>query len=241
MQIKISLLLCFIGLTLFSSAQHNDVYKNNKWSFGLFFSPSYAYRSVTVSDNSLQWMADLNNEADKPKTGYSTGLSILYRLNKPIELETGVLYSNKGFRFEFDEFVTPESQPDPSIPENASTTYSYRYLTIPVKTNWFFLDRKLKLYMTGGLSGNFFLDAVHKSELEFEDRVEKHSYHDDASHYKKFHVDVLAGLGAEIPVLKRLNLRVEPHYRRAVTSMTDSSIKLYCWSAGVKTAIYFRL
>lgn len=239
MQIKFSILVCFIGLTLFSNAQHNFDSSSRKWSAGIVFSPGYAYRSLAPSDSSWQWIAGSRNEFEKPKFGYSAGLSVLYRMNKHVELESGLMFSEKGYRYVFDEFVSFDGQPDPHIPESAVTTYSYRYLAIPAKINWFFLNKEMKFFLSGGISGNVFLNAVYTNDIEFADRVEKNTYTDDTSYYKKFHIDVLAGLGAEVPVSERLHLRVEPHYRRAITSMTDTFVKLYCWSVGVNTAIYF--
>jgi hypothetical protein len=240
MKIKLPILICLIGLTLVSTSQSTSNSYSRKWSYGIVFSPAIAYRAMSASDESAERFLHLDNEYDSPKFGFSSGFSIQYKLNIPVELGTGLFYTDKGFRYEFDEFVTPGNQPDPLIPESSITTYSFRYLTIPAKINWILPVRKMKMFLSAGLSGNFFLDAVYKNKLTYDDRIEKHTFHEDDSYFKKFHVDILAGFETEIPVSEQLHLRIGPYYQRGITPMSDTLFKLFGWSAGINTAVYFR-
>ncbi len=240
MKTKLSILLCLIGITLVSTAQSTSKPDSKKWSFGIVFSPAMAYRSISASDESAERFLHLGNEYDSPKFGFSSGFSIQYKLNIPVELGTGLFYTDKGFRYELDKFITPGNQSDPLIPASSSTEYSFRYLAIPAKINWILPVRKMKMFLSGGLLGNFFLDAVYKNKLIYDDRIEKHTFHEDDSYFKKFHVDILAGFGTEIPVSEQLHLRIGPYYQRGMTPMSDAFFKLFGWSAGINTAVYFR-
>jgi len=52
---------------------------------------------------------------------------------------------------------------------------------------------------------------------------------------------VVAGLGINYDLTSRLTFRVEPTYRRSITSIINAPIKGYLYSAGINTGIYFKL
>lgn len=100
------------------SAQDNElnVKSNSGFSFGLSFSPNYAYRELIVNEeiDVTSLIIETRNEREKPKIGYSTGLNLSYSLPKYIEFEIGMHYSNMGYNeiINFDDLIYPD-QLDP--------------------------------------------------------------------------------------------------------------------------------
>ncbi|MGC9354216.1 MAG: outer membrane beta-barrel protein, partial [Mariniphaga sp.] len=212
----------------------------NKWFAGFVFSPDYAYRSLYGTDLLGEEIVAIRNNQESPKFGITTGFSILYQVSTNFELESGLFFSDKGFRYASDDFYAFESD-DPFIPKKATVIYRYRYLDVPLKVNWFFLNKKTRLFLSAGLTSHLFLEASFKNIHEFDGRTEKETFTDDNTIYSKVNLGFSGGIGMEYSISKRFYFRIQPEFRRILTSMAQTPIKMYCWSVGVNTGICFGL
>ena len=231
--------LTFFPLTIF--CQSTDTTKTKRIAIGLTFSPDYCYRKLSP-DATSQWIADSRDNLEIPKFGFTTGLSLLFQLNKRLTFETGLQYSNKGEKTKSYSLTwnTPSGQPDPALPTKNTFIYHYNYLDIPVKVNYNILTKRLKFFVSGGISTNVFLFQKTTSILEYSDgRTETNN--STGSGLSRINFAVLAGLGINYDLTSRLTFRIEPTYRRSITSIINAPIKGYLYSAGINTGIYFKL
>jgi hypothetical protein len=226
-------------LTLF--CQSTVTTKTKRMAIGLTFSPDYCYRKLSP-DATSQWIAESRDSIEIPKLGFTTGLSLLFQLNKRLTIETGLLYSNKGEKTKNHSLIwnPPSVQPDPALPTKNEFVYHYNYLDIPAKVNYNILTKRLKLFVSGGLSTNIFLFQKTTSIVEYADgRTETNN--SIGGGLSRVNFAVLVGLGINYDLTSKLSFRIEPTYRRSITSIINSPIKGYLYSAGINTGIYIKL
>jgi len=235
-------ILTLIPLTVF--CQSIDTIKVNsnqikKLCIGLNFSPDYCYRTLKT-DISHQWIADIRESLEIPKFGFTTGVGLIYILSNRINLETALLFSDKGYKTRKTDLIW--SEPDPSLPIKITFIYSYQYLDIPLKANYNIINSKLKLFLSAGVSANIFLTYKQTSIQEFSDgRTEKHTSGSIYNNFSKVNFALLAGLGIDYDLNNKIRFRLEPIYRRSINSIIDAPIKSYLYSAGLNAGIYYKL
>ena len=90
------LLLTFISLAV--SAQKPK--QSHKINIGFSFSPDYSFRTLKNGDgnSSTDQVIKSRNDIEKAKFGYTTGLNVAFHFSSLIGFETGVHYSNKGYK-----------------------------------------------------------------------------------------------------------------------------------------------
>ncbi|CAN5124463.1 hypothetical protein BH09BAC5_BH09BAC5_18900 [soil metagenome] len=231
------LLLTFLTLfPLTTFCQSNDTTKTKRLSIGLTFSPDYCYRTLKPNASS-KWIADIRDTLEIPKFGFSTGLSLLFQLNKRVALETGLQFSDKGEKQKPVTLIW--GQPDPGLPTKNTFIYHYNYLDIPIKVDYYILTTRLKFFVSGGLSTNIFLFQKTTSILEYSDGHTK-TNNSTGGGLSRINFAVVAGLGINYDLTSRLTFKIEPIYRRSITSIVNAPIKGYLYSAGINTGIYFK-
>jgi len=233
-------LLAIVGtlLSLTTMGQNADTAIPKKLAIGLTFSPDYSYRSLKP-DNSGESMAEWRDSFEIPKFGYTTGLSLVYRLNKRISMEAGIQFSDKGEQTKQRALIY--FQPEPKAPDKIKYTYSYLYIDVPIKAYFRLTDKRLKLFLSVGLSPNIFIAQKITSYLTYEGGSTQKSTSSSFSGLSRINLAVLGGLGLDYELTDRINLRLEPIYRRSITSIIDAPIKAYLYSIGVNMGVYYRL
>lgn len=236
---QILLFLTLLPLVLFGQSADSSQIK--RFAFGLNYSPDYSYR-ILVPEPQVKLIADLRDSTETPKYGFTTGLNLLFRINKRFTLETGFQYSNKG-EMNDGNIVLIDDIDATKPPLNApriTAIFSYNYLDIPIKANYYLINKKFKLFLSGGISNNLFISSENKFLFKYPDGSILTTKGEGP---KLFPVNftLLAGFGAEHQLNKRFSLRLEPIYRRSITSIIDAPIKGYLYSAGMNFGLYFSL
>ena len=229
-------LLAFLPLTLFCA--NSDSTKTRKIEIGITYSPDYCYRTLKP-DASSKWITDIRDTLEIPKLGYTLGANVVYHLNKKISIESGLLFSDKGDKTK--KYVL-ENSPTGELPINNTFIYHYFYLDIPLKANYYILTGKVKLFLTAGISTNVFLTKKEISILGYSNMDTKKNSSTVNSEYSRFNFAVIAGFGMNCKMANKLNLKLEPIYRRSITSITSNTpIKEYLYSIGLNVGIYYNL
>lgn len=236
-------ILTLIPLT--SICQSIDTIKVNsdqikKIYIGLTFSPAYCYRTLKTDDALGQLVIDSRDTREIPKFGFTTGVGLIYILNKRFNFETGLLFSDKGEKTKKTDLIW--SQPDPILPIKSTFIYSYQYLDIPLKVNYYIINKKLNFFISAGLSANIFLTYKQTSIQEFSDgRTEKHTSGSIYNNFSKVNFALLAGFGIDYDLNNKIRFRLESIYRRSINSIIDAPVKSYLYSAGLNAGIYYKL
>lgn len=165
-------------------------------------------------------------------------------MNKKFEHESGLQYSDKTFKLSVtkDDFEIPDNGlyqlDDPAIPERLTTNYHYYFLGVPLKLNYYFLQKRIRLYLTAGVSTDFFLDTRSKTTSIYKDRTETIEHNGNGGDYNKINLTGLAGFGTETTLFQKIGIRVEPIFRYSFIQINDFMGKENLYSAGLNVVLY---
>jgi len=237
---RLFILLAIFPLTAF--CQNKDSIGTKKISIGLTFSPDYCYRTLKP-DASVKWVASGRDTLEIPKFGYTTGLNFALHINKRIALEAGFLFSDKGEKTKKYSliWITPSGQPDPTLPTKNTFIYHYIYLDIPIKADYYILTNRTKFYITAGVSPNIFITQKTTSILEYSDGNSNTTTSSRRNGFDKINLTVIAGFGFAYDLTKRIYFKLEPIYRRSISTIIDAPIKGYLYSAGLNAGVYVKI
>jgi hypothetical protein len=245
MKLSVIPLIFFVFLS-FSAKSQTEEPKPKKFSFGVNFSPDYSYRSLHSNNPDYDFAMNQLNDWEVPAFGFTTGLSVRYLANRKFEFESGIQFSDKTYNFDVnkDDYEIPDNGPyqpdDPAIPERAITSYHYYYLGVPIKLNYYFLQKRIRMYVSAGVSTDFLLDDKSKSFMKFSDGTEIQENFENDYDYNKISLTGLAGFGAEVNLFQRFGIRVEPVFRYTFTPLLDELMKVNLYSAGLNVIIFYQ-
>jgi len=205
-------------LSLPASGQGRYGYPGHRLVAGLVFSPDYSYRSL-FTNPSDQWIVDLRDSNEYPKFGYTTGLSLMLRLKPVLAIETGVLFSDKGWITDLENLYKqfPWSPLMRSLGPVVNT--HYYFMQVPVKINYYIINRNWKWFITAGIT----------TEIMTNDDLEK------------FGFSALAGTGVEYALNSRITFRCEPVFRYKLPPLTENTIDTYFYTFGLNCGVMFDL
>lgn len=196
--------------------------KNKRVFIGVNFSPDYCSGRLT---NPI-----LNNLGLKaiPKFGYTSGINVCYVITKHISIEAGVQYSKKEYFVKTDltfgdmidrrrGFVYNTNTNNPNI---------YHYLDIPLKANFVFGKKKLRLISSVGLTTGVFLNATSSSFFV-------------GSNYSRINLSPTVSCGIDYKMNHRMCLRIEPTLRYGILKVSNDLATQYLWNAGLNISYYF--
>jgi opacity protein-like surface antigen len=234
-------LLTIIPLTIFS--QDKDSTKTGRFSFGVAFSPDYCYRTLKPNASS-KLEADNRDTVEIPKIGYTAGLILSYQLNKRFLLGVGILFSDKGYKMKKTySWIAPNGSNgtgDPAVPMKRHSNYHYYYFDMPINLNYcVFSTEKTAVYVFASISPNIFLTQKATSYTEYGDGHKATSTVTTPG-YNIVNSSFTAGLGYQVNLSDKLFLKIEPTYRRFISSSIDTPIKEYLYSAGLNIGLYYK-
>lgn len=232
---KLLFLLLLLPLAGFSQ-EPTDSLKKKKVEIGITFSPDIAYRTLKADADSKD-IKDFRDTLETPKFGYTVGANIEFKLGKKLNLEAAVLYSDRGERTKPEAVTTGTVSQEPA---KYSYIFHYHYLDIPVKADYFLVNKKLRFYVTAGVSADFYLGSAETILSNYNHGREKKSSSYDPN-FSKVNFGFLAGCGIRYPVGKRTDLLVEPVYRRSITAVNSAPIRSYLYSGGLTVGLYYNL
>ncbi|MFH1320201.1 MAG: outer membrane beta-barrel protein [Bacteroidota bacterium] len=249
------ILVIFTLLPLTIIGQISDTTKTKGIAVGLTFSPDYCYRTLIPDNSNLsKGTVDLRDSIEIPKIGFSAGVSVFYEFSKRINIEIGLQFSDKGKKIEIDYseltfgdlidtrygFVYSISGQD--LPASVTVINKYQHLDFPVKVNYSIISKKMKFFLTTGISTNVFLAYKTTAIKKYSDgKTERNTSSSDYYDFSKVNFAFIGGLGMEYTLANKLGFRLEPIYRRSINSIIDAPIKSYLYSFGINIGIFYKL
>lgn len=237
--ILISLFL-FLSNLGFSQSYQSDFSK--RFSFGVSFSPDYTYRTLKSNVDELDFI-DIRNESESARFGFTTGLSVKYLLSERWVLESGLQYADRGDKMETEDtgYVFPEDGSDPVIPDKTESINHYYFLGVPLKVNFYLLNKRCNVFLSGGVSTDFFSGSNTKQIHTIDGEKQISSYSEEGVDFNTINFVGLAGFGIDYRINEKLELRFEPMLRYSFSSLTSySDLHTYLYSYGLNFAIYFQ-
>lgn len=219
---------------------------------GVNFSPDYCFRTLKNNDGSatsdmiLKW----RNENEKGKLGYTTGINMIFNLNKNIGIGAGIQYSNKGYQIKSQD-LTYGSMIDPrrGFTNNTSGAtltsvrfiYNHHYIDIPLKVNFSFGKKKIRFVTSVGVSTNIFITETSTIVLKYSDGTKDRDTQQTTYNYNKVNLSPFVSAGIDWKFNDRNNLKIEPTVRYGVLKIIDAPVTGYLWNAGLNISYYFGL
>lgn len=238
---KIVSIFFLILLISLGKAQAERYNSKKKFSFGFSFSPDYTYRTLKSNIDEIDFI-DMRNETESARFGFTGGLTIKYQISKRLALETGLLYADRGDKMETDDadYVFPD-EGDPYIPDKIKTVYHYYFLGVPIKGNIYLLDKRTRVFLSGGVSFDFFSGSKTKQIAYYNGKKDVKSFSEEGVDFNNINLMGLAGFGIEYRLSKNYELRFEPIVRYSFSSLTSySDIQTHLYSVGANIVIYFQ-
>ncbi len=231
---KLFFLILF--LPLLSVGQNQTNIKDAKFAVGLCFSPEY-FNTVYYTD--YNGLIDKNNDTNSVSSfGFSAGISVLYKLNDKITIESGLSYYQTGY--DVFKLAFPLGNTYPFLP--ITTSYNmYKFISLPLKMNYFLINSKLKLFVSAGIDANLLSEIkVYAIDMYENDKIKERYYKVSKENYNTVNLQIIAGFGADYDLNKHFKLRIEPFFRRSVNSVSNTEIRNYMYSAGANMGVYYK-
>jgi len=233
---KIHLFIAFL-FPLLVSGQSADGVTRRKTRIGLLFSPDFSYRFLNFH-SSNKMVEDIRNGEETARFGYTTGVSYKKGLTNKLQIETGVLYSAKGFQTK--NTAVEWATTSPEYPVRSRTRYTFDYFEIPVKLNYHLGMQRIRCFVAAGVAMSLFIQKRTKVIAQFADgHVDSRSSTVNIG-YSRFNTTVMAGFGVSYDLTEQLTTSVEPTYRQFITSIVvDDKAREYAYALGVNAGIYY--
>lgn len=236
MKKNILILFSFCALTLHAQEATLDSQnpKSSKIHIGFSISPDLGYRTLSVAPgaDSLQFFIDLQDELQSPVTGFTGGLKLLYPFSPTLFVESGILYSLKGYQYKMDKFFWP----DMTVTQG-KTVFMYHYFDIPVVIKKHFGIRRTTFYISGGFVNNLLTSAIQKTRLEY-DTGEEISKESLKNYVNSYSLSGIVGFGIDHKFNASTHLSINPVGRYQLISLQSRSIREYLWNAGVDVTLF---
>ena len=224
---KKTLVILFTFISLVSIAQETtslDTTRLNKFQLGLTFSPDFNFRYLKADDNT-EWISKIADSMEVPKYGYTTGFNFSYVLSNKIKLGTGIIFADHGEKTK----STIELQ-------TLNYTNHYYFLSVPVRLDYTLISKKIDVYATLGVSGNFFIN--HKTVM-FEDGKKDPIQFTNDSDLQKFTIGGLDGIGMSAKLSTNWLFKTEVIYRQTIQSVSNGPVKKWLYSVGPNIGLYY--
>lgn len=201
---------------------------------GIFFSPEYSFRYLTSGED-LKWIADIRDDTEVPKFGYTAGAGFSFATGKKFFVELGITYSNKGWRRKKSDLIY--NDPEPGEPLTISHCYSFGFVEVPLKINYQLSDSNL-FFFSLGLLPSFQILSKTRSSIEYADgRTESVS----SSHINGpggyTGISAYAGIPFYFKISKRFLVRSEPFFKCMIITSQSTEIKDHPYSLGLQIGL----
>jgi hypothetical protein len=236
-----------ITICLFLGVFANAFAQGAKWSLGLAFSPDACYRTISgdKSNPNTATLMQFRETNDHIKLGYSAGLLVKRRCNEIVSLETGLLYSNRGFAMQMQARMTDQNHPDGiGDPVTISQLFHFKYVDIPLKINFTAVRfGKMDMHFSTGAQLNIFMEQKTVTYVISDNQdAPKSVYYAPKSANDPVNVSVLFGMGITRQLGEKTQLQIEPIMRYNIMPLFQSQhMETRLWTLGVNTVLYCEL
>lgn len=239
------LFLLILLLSISAYGKQNSDKKESRISIGINFSPDYCYRKLAKDDKNLSqtnWenYKRMLDSMHVPKFSYTTGINFRFQLNKRVSIETGLQYSNKGYKSIPMPTIYNWDQPNISI--IATTILNYHYYSLPLKLNYALPMKKIHVLGTCGLTLDYLQKVSGKVIPEHPSDTIKARTNVSVYPYNKINISAIISTGLKYHYNKKISFQTEPTFRYSLLSFDSRSSQMtHLWSLGLNLCSYIRL
>ncbi len=237
MKLILVLITAFLSFTL----QAQEPMHLQKILIGYNFSPDYSFRSHKNSDgkSSTDLVIQNRKAIEIAKFGYTTGLNICFNFSQVVAFETGIQFSNKGYKTKKQDLIF--IPPNPASPSKVKFTYAYQYIGIPLKAKFSFGKSKMRFLTSIGFMTNFLLNVKQTANYEYNNGSTEKKTQSLTSGFNKIDISPMMSIGVDYKLNNKIHLIAEPTFRYGVIKIKDAPVAEKLWNAGLSIGCYYAL
>lgn len=235
--------------------------RSGKISFSGVVAPIFA---SATQGSAIDPAFDNNNKNFSNNTSY--GIKVAYNLSERVKINTGIQYLDLQYNTEDIFFYKQNSMASSPVKKIQTINYSSNsniysiennytpsttstsgekvssgnmlqkvsYYEIPLEINYYFLNTKLKISSIIGISG-YFLNKNKIFLVSENESIEIGKY----NNFNNFHYSGNIGLGFEYPVVKKINLRLEPIFKYNFNAFKNKNNSFDPYFLGIYTGLNY--
>lgn len=221
--------------------------QSGAWKYvGAYVSPDLAFRSLSNNDGSQtsEDVIESREDTEEYKLGYTAGLTYGFTYNRKWGFETGIQYSNMGYRTAKDELVFGDlidprrgfvySSSGPNAPTHARFVDHFEYLGIPIGLKYWSGTEKWRFSASIGATANYLVRASSTLVLYYDNDNPERSNQTSQTDYDKFNVIPFVGAGVEYQLNVRMSLSAMPIVRYGTLNIIDAPITGKLYNGGIQ-------
>ena len=234
-------LLIFIVILISLTVKGQHKYPTQKILIGFNFSPDYSFRTFKNNDgnSSTDLVIQTRKDIENPKFGYTTGLNVCINFSQNAAFETGIQFSNKGYKTKVQGLVY--YPPNQILPTGVKIIYAYQYIGIPLKAKVFFGKSKVRFLSSIGFMTNFLLNVKQTNNFEYSNGTTEKKTQSSTSEFKKIDISPMISVGVDYKLNNKIHLLVEPTFRYGIIKTKDAPVSEKLWNAGLNVGFYHEL
>ena len=236
------ILLTFLSITIFlesASAQDSTASSTKKWYIGITASPDLCYRSIfKTADADESTFFKSREKNDGIKFGYTAGFHVGYKFLKCLSLETGVLYSNKGYTGGL--FFGDQIDPRYGFVYNTTSNIkkiefrnNYNYIDVPISVYYQCSKKKVGFIAYLGATLNFYVNGNHTLVTSYKEGGTERKNIDLIGDVNKFNVSPSVGAGIFYSLSKVSSISMIPSFSYGLIEITNDPFSTKLWNAGL--------
>ena len=233
-------ILILIMIILSFSIQGQKIKQNHKLQFGLNFSPDYSFRTLKNSDGSASSdiVIQSRNNSEIYKLGFTMGLNVRFDCSQSIGFETGIQFSNNGYKTKTRYLFYDPGPPVQTLPLTVMTLYSFQYVGIPVKAIFSFGKRKAHFISSIGFMTNLLLNEIEINNYSYNNGTTDKKTVSRPNEFKKIDVSPMISGGIDYSINVNTHILIEPTFRYGIIKIKDAPVSEKLWNAGLNVGIY---
>jgi hypothetical protein len=195
-------------------------------------------KNNSISDSVWNYIKKYQDSLETSKFGFTTGINVCYYFNEKLSIESGIFYSNKGYKtIPIKTYLIDVSGNSRYV--NASFISSYTYLDFPFKANYTFFKKRFKMVVGIGGTLNVLLNSTFTSDpKEAIESVIVLSQNVP----NKINLSPTISVGLQYQLNEKMYLRIEPNYHYGIFGTDNDSFRtVHLWSAGINIGYYYKL
>jgi hypothetical protein len=216
---------------------------------GLLYSNDICYRNIKAVDEWTSNSAEYEfREKEQSIGGYSIGLGYLLPFKKHFLLETGILFSKKGFQTQ-NLYFGSHFGPQGTFTGHNIFVFEYNYLDVPLKFNFQKKISNFKFKIGLGINNHIYLNSkTFDVEYRYENgenvlvqRSETKSFFELTNDVKPYYISIVGQLGVSYTIKKKLDIKLDLIKNQGMTEIKNSDIKTYLKSTCLQLSLYYPL
>ena len=219
--------------------------QDKSWWIGPAFSPDMCSRILQADAEVAKNIKASRDQNEHLKLGYTTGIMVRKNLGYISSMETGLLYSNKGFSAVMPVIFGDQIDPMNGIngTSTASVQYHFKYVDLPVKINYLMVRlQHMDMFMATGVNVNCLVEQKTVMHV-FRDPQPDETYTSYSTEsWQRLNISPMLGMGVDIRLRESLHLQIEPLMRYGVLPVDENGlIRTRLWTFGINSILYFKL